>query len=191
MPRTGREARRDGAAPVLGVCDDEALAWWQRERRPGTMRLVAGDRECVSCANNARADLPARERIYLGPRWRAAHAFGTSLPGWLVLVPRRHTVALDDLTADEAADLGPLLRAVSSALRDVVRCRKTYVALFAEAEGFQHIHFHIIPRQPGLEADLRGPRVFGLLGGDPASYVPEAVMDEIADRLSQTLHLEL
>jgi diadenosine tetraphosphate (Ap4A) HIT family hydrolase len=154
------------------------------------MRLVPGDQECVSCANNARTDLPARERIHLGPRWRVAHAFGTSLPGWLVLVPRRHTVALDDLTADEAADLGPLLRAVSSALRDVVRCRKTYVALFAEAEGFQHIHFHIIPRQPGLEADLRGPRVFGLLGGDPASYVPETVMDEIADRLSQALHLE-
>lgn len=158
---------------------------------PGTMRLVAGDQECVSCASNARADLPARERIYLGPRWRVAHVSGTSLPGWLVLVPRRHTVALDDLTADEAADLGPLLRAVSSALRDVVRCRKTYVALFAEAEGFQHIHFHIIPRQPGLEADLRGPRVFGLLGGDPASYVPEAVMDEIAEKLSQALHLEL
>jgi diadenosine tetraphosphate (Ap4A) HIT family hydrolase len=112
------------------------------------MRLVAGDQECVSCANNARVDLPARERIYLGPRWRAAHAFGTSLPGWLVLVPRHHTVALDDLTADEAADLGPLLRAVSSALRDVVRCRKTYVALFAEAEGFQHIHFHITPASP-------------------------------------------
>ena len=73
-----------------------------------------------------------------------------SLPGWLVLVPRRHTVALDDLTADEAADLGPLLRAVSSALRDVVRCRKTYVVLFAEAEGFQHIHFHIIPASPAL-----------------------------------------
>ena len=155
------------------------------------MRLVAGDQGCVSCANNARVDLPARERVYLGPRWRVAHAFGTSLPGWLVLVPRRHTVALDDLTVDEAADLGPLLRAVSSALRDVVGCRKTYVALFAEAEGFQHIHFHIIPRQPGLEADLRGPRVFGLLGGDPARYVPEAVMDEIAGRLSQALQLEI
>ena len=155
------------------------------------MQLVAGDQGCVSCANNARVDLPARERIYLGPRWRVAHAFGTSLPGWLVLVPRRHTVALDDLTAGEAADLGPLLRVVSSALRDVTGCRKTYVALFAEAEGFQHIHFHIIPRQPGLEADLRGPRVFGLLGGDPARYVPEAVMDEIAGRLSQALQLEI
>ena len=160
-------------------------------RRPETMQLVAGDQGCVSCANNARADLPARERIYLGPRWRVAHAFGTSLPGWLVLVPRRHTVALDDLTAGEAADLGPLLRAVSSALRDVTGCRKTYVALFAEAEGFQHIHFHIIPRQPGLEADLRGPRVFGLLGGDPARCVPEAVMDEIAGKLSQALRLEI
>ena len=155
------------------------------------MRLVPGNQDCVSCANNERADLPARERIYLGPRWRIAHAFGTSLPGWLVLVPRRHTVALHDLTADEAADLGPLLRGASSALRDVVRCRKTYVALFAEAEGFQHIHFHIIPRQPALTAELRGPRVFGLLGGDPASYVPEAVMDEIADRLGQALDVEL
>ena len=167
------------------------LAWWPRERRPETIRLVPGDQECMSCARNARADLPARERIYVGPRWRVAHAFGTSLPGWLVLVPRRHTVALDDLTVDEAADLGPLLKAVSSALRDVVRCRKTYVALFAEAEGFQHVHFHIIPRQPGLEADLRGPRVFGLMGGDPASYVPEDVMDEMAGRLSQALHREL
>ena len=105
------------------------------------------------------------------------------------------TLAVMTVTGEEADGLSnrrpPLLRAVSSALRDVVRCRKTYVALFAEAEGFQHIHFHIIPRQPGLEADLRGPRVFGLLGGDPASYVPEAVMDEIADRLSQTLNLEL
>ena len=149
------------------------------------MRFVAEDQECLSCANNARVDLPARERIYLGPRWRVAHAFGTSLPGWLVLVPRRHAVALDDLTAGEAADLGPLLRAVSSALRDVTGCRKTYVASFAEAEGFQHIHFHVIPRQPGLEADLRGPRVFGLLGGDPARYVPESVMDETDSRPTQ------
>ena len=72
----------------------------------------------------------------------------------------------------------------SAAARPTWRCSP-------KRKGFQHIHFHIVPRQPGLEADLRGPRVFGLLGGDPASYVPETVMDEIADRLSQALHLEL
>lgn len=25
---------------------------------------------------------------------------------------------------------------------------KTYVALFAEAEGFAHVHFHVVPRSP-------------------------------------------
>ncbi len=112
------------------------------------------------------------------------------LAGWLVLLPRRHVVALDELAADEAADLGPLLRAVSSALREVLGSQKTYVALFAEAEGFAHVHFHVIPRQPGLAADLRGPRVFALLGGDPASHVPEPVMDEIAVSLSQALNFK-
>lgn len=151
---------------------------------------MSAEQECLSCTNNARVDLPARERIYAGPRWRVAHAFDTSLPGWLVLLPRRHVVALDELAADEAAELGPLLRAASSALREVLGCQKTYVALFAEAEGFQHIHFHVIPRQPGLAADLRGPRVFALLGGDPASHITEPLMDEIAVNLSQALDSE-
>ena len=60
---------------------------------------AAGD--CLSCVNNALADLPPRERVYVGPRWRVAHAFGTSLPGWLVVLPRRHVLALDELTPRE------------------------------------------------------------------------------------------
>ena len=120
------------------------------------MRAVP-DLACLSCRNNDRPDLPPRERVYLGPRWRVAHAFGTALPGWLVVMPRRHVTALDELTAGEAADLGPLLRAVTAALRDVTGCSKTYVALFAEAEGHQHVHFHVVPRQPGLDVRLRGP----------------------------------
>jgi diadenosine tetraphosphate (Ap4A) HIT family hydrolase len=83
--------------------------------------------------------------VYVGPRWRVAHAFGTSLPGWLAVLPRRHVIALDGLTAEEAADAGPLLRAVTAALREVLGCSKTYAALFAEAEGFAHVHFHVVP----------------------------------------------
>jgi diadenosine tetraphosphate (Ap4A) HIT family hydrolase len=146
--------------------------------------------DCLSCRNNARRDLPPRERVHEGPRWRVAHAFGTSLPGWLVVLPRRHVTALDELTAEEAADLGPLLRAVTAALRDVTGCSKTYVALFAEAEGHQHVHFHVIPRQPDLDPDLRGPRVFGLLGADPASEVPEPVRDQIAAELARAVRLD-
>jgi|SRR5208282_1505799 len=154
------------------------------------MPAVPAEPECLSCRNNARPDLPPRERVYLGPRWRVAHAFGTSLPGWLVVLPRRHVIALDELTAEEAADLGPLLRAVTSALREVTGCSKTYAALFAEAEGHQHVHFHVIPRQPDLDARLRGPGVFALLGADSASEVPEPARDQIAIELARALRLD-
>ena len=155
------------------------------------MQAVAADADCLSCIQNARADLPPRERLHVGPRWRVAHAFGTSLPGWLVVLPRRHVTALDQLTAEEAADLGPLLCALTAALREVLGCPKTYVALFAEAEGFAHLHFHVMPRQPDLAPELRGPRVFGLLGGDPAGHVPAQVMDEVAVSVGQVMRLEL
>ena len=50
--------------------------------------------DCFSCQNNARlAQLPPRERVGFDEHWRAAHAFGTTLPGWLVLAPRRHVTA--------------------------------------------------------------------------------------------------
>jgi diadenosine tetraphosphate (Ap4A) HIT family hydrolase len=148
---------------------------------------VPANDECLSCAENANPDLPARERVHLGLRWRAAHAFGTSLPGWLVVIPRRHVLALDELTAEESADLGPLLSDLTAALREVVHCEKTYVALFAEAEGFAHLHFHVIPRSADLDATHRGPRVFGLLGGDPARHVPETTRDQIATALARAM----
>lgn len=149
--------------------------------------MIADEDACYSCGINERSDVPPRERIYAGPRWRIAHAFGTALPGWLVLLPRGHVTALDELTAAEAEELGPLLQAVTRALREATGCDKTYVALFAEAEGFAHAHFHVIPRHGDLDLELRGPRVFGLLGADPARSVPEAVMDEIALRIAAAL----
>jgi diadenosine tetraphosphate (Ap4A) HIT family hydrolase len=153
------------------------------------MLAVPADPTCVTCVSNNRSDLPPRERIHAGPRWRVAHAFGTALPGWLVVVPRRHVTALDELTPEEAADLGPLLSGVTAAMRSVLGCEKSYVALFAEAEGFAHVHFHVVPRQADLSPDLRGPRIFGLLGGDAGRHVPEPVMDEIAASLASALRL--
>jgi diadenosine tetraphosphate (Ap4A) HIT family hydrolase len=148
---------------------------------------MADEDACFSCGNNERPDLPPRERIYVGPGWTVAHAFRTALPGWLVLLPRRHVTALDELTAAEAEELGPLLQAVTEALREATGWDKTYVALFAETEGFAHAHFHVIPRHGDLDLDLRGPRVFNLLGADPARSVPDAVMDEIALRIAAAL----
>ena len=143
--------------------------------------------DCFSCAAERRPDLPPREQIYMDPHWRVAHAIETAQPGWLVVLPRRHVLALDELTPAEAAGLGPVLQAVTAALRKVTECDKTYVALFAEAEGFGHVHFHIVPRHASLDRELRGPRIFALMGGDPARHVPDSEMDQIARRLTAAL----
>ncbi|MET9019702.1 hypothetical protein ABZV93_06955 [Actinopolymorpha sp. NPDC004070] len=61
-----------------------------------------------------------------------------------------------------------------------------YVAEFGEAPGF-HLHFHVVPRPVDLHPDLRGPRVFGLLGRDEADEVSTHERDAFALRLAARL----
>ena len=104
-------------------------------------------------------------------------------PGWLVLLPRRHVTGAHELTGEEAAELGALLRTGSQALVEVTGCAKTYVMLFAEREGFGHLHVHLVPRAVDLPDELAGPRIFGYLGRSAEDAVPAAEMDALAARL--------
>lgn len=143
---------------------------------------------CFTCDNNDRFDLlAAPEQIAADEHWRVAHAFNTALPGWLVLVPRRHVTAIADLTDAEAAGLGSWQVRLSHALRAVTGCAKTYVIQFAETEGFSHVHFHIVPRMSDLPEELRGPRVFGLLGVSEDERVGSDKMDALAAALGEHL----
>jgi diadenosine tetraphosphate (Ap4A) HIT family hydrolase len=144
--------------------------------------------DCYTCAQEAGAgNLPPRERIAADDLWRVAHAFNSALPGWLVLVPRRHVTAVAELTAAEAQALGTWQVRLSRALHEVLGCQKTYIAQFAEAAGFSHVHFHVVARPPDLAPELRGPRVFGLLGPADRPPVSSERMDEIALDLAAVL----
>jgi diadenosine tetraphosphate (Ap4A) HIT family hydrolase len=136
---------------------------------------------CHSCSQEPQFDtLPPRERIAWDDHWRVAHCFGTSLPGWLVLLPRRHVTAIADLTGSEAAALGSWQVRLSQALQAVTGCAKTYVVQFAEAPGFGHVHFHVIPRAAELPETLLGPRIFDLLDVPAADEVSEDDRDALA-----------
>lgn len=135
---------------------------------------------CISCATLARPALPPRLRIASTRAWTLAHAFDANLEGWLVLLPHRHVTALDELRAEEAAEIGSLLRDATAALRAVTRCEKTYVLLLAEAPGFSHVHFHVVPRAGDLDEAHRGAKVFSLLGNASLPFVTDERMDEIA-----------
>ena len=143
---------------------------------------------CQTCEHNARFEsLPPRERIAADSHWRVAHAFGTGLPGWLVLLPRRHVTAVADLTDAEAARLGEWQVRLSRALHAVTGCAKTYVVQFAEAPGFGHVHFHVIPRMSDLPEELRGPGVFTLLGRSAGEDVSIEERDDLAVRIRDAL----
>jgi hypothetical protein len=49
------------------------------------------------------------------------------------------------------------------------------------------VHFHVVPRHACLDRELRGPRIFALMGGDPARHVPDSEMDQMALRLTAAL----
>ena len=140
--------------------------------------------DCFNCNQNTQLDaLPIRDRVHVGEHWRIVHAW-SALPGWLVVISRRHLLSLADQTPDEAADLGRLLRAASAALTDIVGCAKTYVIMYAEVAGFEHIHLHLVPRMPDLDPSYRGSGVFQLLKRPESAWVPAAERDRLGARLN-------
>ena len=142
-------------------------------------------KQCKTCELIARRDTgtaPVWDNILRTPYWDVVHSYNTSLPGWLVLVARRHVAAIDELTDEESAELGVLLRRSSVALREVTGCVKTYVMQFAEAEGHNHVHFHIVPRMANQPDDRRSTKIFGYLGVSEEERVAEERMNEIAWR---------
>lgn len=146
------------------------------------------DPACHVCRENARDDLPPRERIVVTDHWRVCHAFDTSVEGWLVLDSLEHVEALHELPETAHAELGILLGRLSGALREEVGCAKTYVMLFSEADGFAHLHVHLVPRAVDQQPESRGPRVFRHLG--PAAVggvLDEEQRDAVAGRLAARL----
>ncbi|WP_342788010.1 HIT family protein [Streptomyces alboniger] len=145
--------------------------------------------ECYTCSKEAEFDdLPPRECVVCDQHWRVAHALNTAVPGWLVLLPRRHVAAVHDLTDAEASALGMWQVKLSRALRSITGCTKTYVVQFAEAEGFTHVHFHIVPRMADLQPEHRGPGIFELLRRPEQEQVTADQADQIAHSLRAQLH---
>jgi diadenosine tetraphosphate (Ap4A) HIT family hydrolase len=147
------------------------------------------DLDCYPCARTAELEsLPPRERVFIGGGWRVAHAFNTSLPGWLVVVPMRHVERFDELTDDELRELGLLLRGCSRALRTVLGCSKTYVASFGKEVA--HLHTHVIPRAHEWPPQLRGPHSFSLLAVVEDEWVPAEERDRLAHALGDSIRTE-
>ncbi|GAB3066362.1 hypothetical protein GCM10027053_32150 [Intrasporangium mesophilum] len=139
--------------------------------------LVPG---CYPCDRQASGSLPPREDVVRTDHWRVAVAFNSTLPGWLVVLPTRHVTSLTELSPDAADELGGLVRRLGLALEAVTGCVKTYLMQFSEAEGFSHLHIHVVPRMRDQPELARGPRVFAYLVDEAAQWPPESERDAVA-----------
>ena len=143
---------------------------------------------CELIANRDAGIAPLWDCIQRTDYWDVVHSYNTTLPGWLVLVARRHIEAVDELTEAEAAELGLLLQRVSRALKEITGCLKTYVIQFAEAAEHPHVHFHVIPRMANQPEERRGPNIFGYLGVPEEERISEAAMNAIATQVRHILN---
>lgn len=143
---------------------------------------------CTTCelvARRDRGEAPPWDLIHRTELWDVAHAFGTEVEGWLVLVLRRHAAAVADMTEAEAAELGPLIKQVSAALHTALGCPKTYVIQLAESPDHRHVHWHVIARHADQPPEWRGPGIFGAMG--TGSEVSEVRRNEIAVAVAEAL----
>lgn len=142
---------------------------------------------CKLLADRDSGQRPAWDSIYRTPFWDVVHAYDSALPGWTVLVLRRHVEAIAELTHEESVELGRLITATSQALKEATHCVKTYVMQFAEAAEHPHVHVHIVPRMADLPAEQRGPRIFSYLGVPEDERVPDETMNRIALKVREVL----
>lgn len=113
-------------------------------------QLVPG---CVSCdILSGRHGVPGGT-VYEDEFW---HVDSVVRPvfwrGLLMVKLKRHCEHLAELTPEEAASLGPILRAACAALSATLDPAKVYVCSLGD--GVKHIHFWVLPRPAGMRPGL-------------------------------------
>jgi diadenosine tetraphosphate (Ap4A) HIT family hydrolase len=100
------------------------------------------------------ADLPGG-RVHETAGWIVEHCIGPLGAGTLIVKPKRHVVHVADLTGDEAAEMGPLLRRTARTITDLLGPEQVYVCLWSHAGGRPvHIHWVVQPVTRALMDDL-------------------------------------
>jgi len=102
--------------------------------------------DCMACRlSNGELDLPGG-CIFRTRFWLVEHCIGPLGLGTLIVKPERHVTSVADLSEEEAAELGPLLRRASHVARQLVEADQVYNCLWSHAAGEPvHIHYVVQP----------------------------------------------
>ena len=99
----------------------------------------------------------------------------TGVPGWMMLITRRHVSGPAAFNDREAASFGPTLRHLQRVLLEVTGALRIYTA--AMGESSPHFHGHMVPRYATMPKAAKAWAVFDL---QRAAAAHEIDPDELA-----------
>ena len=114
--------------------------------------MAAGEDVCAMCA--LLGDEPTGGWVVFEREWTACVLPGFEVPGWLVVIARRHVESLADLDDEQQQSLGPVLARLSGGIQSVLGAEKVYLLSFGE--NHPHLHLMLMARMPDLVEAFRG-----------------------------------
>ena len=143
----------------------------------------------MACSlTNGELPLPGG-RIHKSAYWVVEHCIGPLGVGTLILKPIRHILHVADLTIEEAAELGPLLRKFTRLIEEILDPDQIYVCLWSHMNWEpQHIHFVLQPIANELQDKFEqgGPSLQAEMG-QRAEYPQESEIEAFCDRIRNML----
>ena len=133
----------------------------------------ASDASCGICSKLATSTL---EPVFENELWHVRPIDAPSgVPGWMMMVARRHVPGPAHFNAREVSSFGPTWCHLQRVLLEVTGALRIYTA--AMGESSPHFHGHLVPRFASMPNDAKGWSVFDLeraaKAGEVAIDVPE------------------
>ena len=118
--------------------------------------------ETPVCAVCASLSGPGRvEPVFESSLWHVRPASSPpGVPGWMMMISRRHVGGPAHFNDDEARTFGAALRHFERVLEQVTGALRIYTA--AMGESSPHFHAHMVPRLPTMPKDAKGWAAFDL-----------------------------
>ena len=125
--------------------------------------------------------------LYEDELWAVRHAEPAGVPGWMLLMTKRHTGGPAHFDDREAAAFGPALRHFEHVLEEVTGALRIYTA--AMGESHPHFHAHLVPRTATMPRDAKAWGVFDLQRAVGAGEVPldRAEVERISEAYRRAL----
>lgn len=129
----------------------------------------------------------AAPHLYEDDLWCVRHAEPAGVPGWMLLISKRHVAGPAHFDDKEAAVFGLALRHFERVLEQVTGALRIYTA--AMGESHPHFHAHMVPRYQSMPRESKGWSVFDLQRAVGAGEVPidHAEVTRISDAYARAL----